>query len=162
VTKIVFAYGTEIVMQTIRYDNEEYKITASMPYGLLDAVKEQLLESPNFGRAYEFLTRGYLQTIGVLKRNETLLDRVTTITLTNGDDVVSFGCSGDCQPALSYASPWTILQDFIDFFSRVEDSNVRVGVCKKVVKPETEHVTIQEYKSEPRPTGKMQTVSSCS
>ena len=161
VSKLSFSY-IELHERDIHFDDEDYSSTSSLPFGLSDALKDHVLKLPNFGRAYDFLTRGYLKVLGVLKRNETLLDRVSTMTLANSYAMVSFGCSGDCQPSLSYASPWSQLQDFIDFFNHVDSAEVRIGVCTKTRKPETAYVTTQEHKTEERPTGKMRTATSCS
>ena len=153
--------SADAFVRNIHFNDQTYQATAYMPYSLKEDLKAHVLATENFEEAYKFLTRGYQEALGALQYNETLLDRVTNMTLSDNEKMFTFGCTGDCQPNLSYAYPWTMLQEFIDHFT-AHKVQIQIGVCKKTVKPETEDVTVQLRESVERPTGKMRTVSSCS
>lgn len=75
------------------------------------------------------------RTIKLSRNGESLFDKIQSITLTRKETghVITFGCTGDCQPRLQWSSNPFDYDEFAQFFHN-KGAKVRISLCANVVR----------------------------
>ena len=126
--------------------NKEYDVGREISYDFVSDVRSEVRKNhPTLRWLWQLLTSPPFKN-----KKGTAFDQVSKLALVQENSepdsagrrthTVVFGCSGDCQPTLQFSSRDEDYQEFVDFFSTLDDVAIRAGVCWKRRTPKTQHI----------------------